>query len=160
MAEAFIPRRKADDNDLGFEQLRSEAVALIEQVSGRVWTDYNLHDPGITILEQLIYAITDLCYRCDFAIQDYLADSAGEVDLRAQALHRPAEIFTCRPTTSADYRKLLLDKLPEIDNLWLGETSQNDIRGLYQLSVKLKSGLAAEKQEAIVARIRGSLRNG
>ena len=154
MDEAHIPRRKADDSDLGFEQLRSEAIALIEQVSGKVWTDYNLHDPGITILEQLIYAITDLSYRCDFAIQDYLADSAGELDLQAQALHRPAEIFTCRPTTSADYRKLLLDVLPQIDNLWLSETSHNGIRGLYQLSVKLKRGLAPGEQEAVVARIR------
>ena len=95
----FIPRRKAGDNELAFERLRSEAIGLIEEVSGQVWSDYNLHDPGITILEQLIYAITDLSYRYEFPIQDYLANEKGEVNYKAQALHQPHEILTCRPIT-------------------------------------------------------------
>ena len=64
MSDALsIKRRKAADSDISFESLRSEAVKLLQQVSGKVWTDYNLHDPGITILEQPIFAVTDLIYR-------------------------------------------------------------------------------------------------
>ena len=37
---------------LGMEQIRA--------LSGTVWTDHNLHDPGVTILELAAYALTDL----------------------------------------------------------------------------------------------------
>ena len=80
MSEAIsIKRHKSASNYASFESLRSEAIKLVQQVSGKVWTDYNLHDPGITILEQLIYAITDIIYRTDFPVEDYLTGNDGEV---------------------------------------------------------------------------------
>ena len=30
--------------------------------SRREWTDSNLHDPGITVVELLVYALSDLTY--------------------------------------------------------------------------------------------------
>ncbi len=165
----FIPRHKVGANELGFERLRREAIGLIEEVSGQVWSDYNLHDPGITILEQLIYAITDLSYRCEFPVQDFLANETGEIDHQQQALHLPHEILTCRPTTPADYRKLWLNALPVIDNLWLdelesqedqlansnGEAESSDpVRGLYQLAVKLAQDVDPERHNAIKGEIR------
>ena len=103
MNEALsIKRRKSGQSDVSFDSLRSEAIKLIQQLSGKVWTDYNLHDPGITILEQLLYAITDLIYRTEFAIEDYLASEDGSIDLEAQGLHGPAEIFSCRATITSD----------------------------------------------------------
>ena len=38
-----------------------------QKFSGEKWTDYNYHDPGITLLEQICYAITDLGYKSNFA---------------------------------------------------------------------------------------------
>lgn len=46
-----------------YYQLRREGIGYIEQMGSSQWTDYNTHDPGITILEALCYAITDLAYR-------------------------------------------------------------------------------------------------
>ena len=40
-----------------FEVLQEESLAQLQELSGNVWTDYNLHDPGVTILEQLNYAL-------------------------------------------------------------------------------------------------------
>lgn len=152
MTEAVsIKRRKASDSELSFDSLRSEAIELIQKISGQVWTDYNLHDPGITILEQLIYALTDLSYRCEFALEDYLADTDGRVNLEAQALHEPADIFTSRPATPDDYRKLLLNALPEIDYIRLtGANSLEGPRGIYRLSVKLAHGLEPDRRETII----------
>jgi len=152
MAEAVsIKRRKASASELSFDSLRSEAIELMQKISGQVWTDYNLHDPGITILEQLIYALTDLSYRCEFALEDYLADADGRVNLEAQALHAPADIFSSRPATPDDYRKLLLNALPEIDNIRLSEmNSLEGPRGIYRLSVKLAQGLEPSRRETIV----------
>ena len=161
MTEALsIKRRKSRQSDVSFDSLRSEAVKLIQQLSGKVWTDYNLHDPGITILEQLLYAVTDLIYRTEFAIEDYLAGEDGSIDLEAQGLHGPAEIFSCRATTTRDYRKLLLDKVAVADNVWLSAMSEQtgafQCQGLYRLSVKLSQGLGRHERDAAIERLRAA----
>ena len=53
-------------------RLRKEGIGFIEQMGSGQWTDYNTHDPGITILEALCYAITDLAYRTGMDIKDIL----------------------------------------------------------------------------------------
>ena len=159
MTEALsIRRRAAGQGDASFDSLRREAVKLIQQLSGEVWTDYNLHDPGITVLEQLVYAVTDLIYRTEFAIEDYLACEDGSIDLEAQGLHGPAEIFSCRATTTLDYRKLLLNKVPLADNVWISAMSQEpgQHQGLYRLSVKLAHGLDAHAQDAAIDQLRAA----
>ena len=90
---------------LDFEALRAEGLRLLGRLTGTQWTDHNVHDPGVTILEQLCYAITELAYRASYPIPDLLAGS----DLEA-ALPGPAAILTCDPVTEADLRKLVLDE--------------------------------------------------
>lgn len=161
MTEALsIKRSKSGQSDVSFDSLRSEAIKLIQQLSGKVWTDYNLHDPGITVLEQLLYAITDLIYRTEFAIEDYLAGEDGSIDLEAQGLHEPAEIFSCRATTTRDYRKLLLDKVAVADNVWLSAMSEQSgtvqCQGLYRLTVKLAQGLDTHDRDAAIDQLRAA----
>ena len=38
---------------LDYALLRQEGIDLIARLAGKRWTDYNSHDPGITILEAL-----------------------------------------------------------------------------------------------------------
>ncbi len=45
---------------LSFETLRNEGIGHIAGFSGKIWTDHNLHDPGITILEVLCYVLSDI----------------------------------------------------------------------------------------------------
>ena len=45
---------------LDYGTLRQQGIRYLERLAGKAWTDFNAHDPGITILEQLCYAITDL----------------------------------------------------------------------------------------------------
>lgn len=151
-----IRRRSPGQDDFAFDRLRREAIELIQQVSGKIWTDYNLHDPGVTILEQLVYSITELIYRSQFPLADYLADTDGSVDLESMGLSSPAEAFPCRPTTALDYRRRLLDAVAEADNVWLEPVSpqSGSNRGLYRMSVKLRQGLGAAEQERAVERLR------
>ena len=51
---------------LNFQVLRDIGIKRLQALSSDLWTDYNLHDPGVTILEVLCYAITDLGYRNNF----------------------------------------------------------------------------------------------
>ena len=48
---------------LDYAALRAAGLRHLERLAGHLWTDFNDHDPGITILEQLCYALTDVAYR-------------------------------------------------------------------------------------------------
>jgi len=37
---------------LDFSSLREQGIALIQRLAGTTWTEYNAHDPGVSILEQ------------------------------------------------------------------------------------------------------------
>ncbi len=113
---------------MDFLRLREEALEVIRQLAGDTqggqgWTDHNLHDPGITILEQLCYALTDLGYRLNFSVPALLADA---VDHRQQTIAwkpglptgSPAslpgmpgleDVLPSAPTTIDDWRKVMLD---------------------------------------------------
>ena len=64
------PRRPAKNKPLqqaeDYRLLRAQGMDYIQCLSSKVWTDHNLHDPGITTLEVLCYALTDLAYRTAF----------------------------------------------------------------------------------------------
>ena len=106
--------------------LRQEGIKHIEKLASRIWTDYNTHDPGITILELLCYAITDLGYRSSYDIKDIITTEPGKPDAWVNQFHTAAEIFPCNPVTILDYRKLLVD-LPGIKNAWLEIAEENEI---------------------------------
>ena len=64
-----IPKDVATKNDLDFYFLREKGVEYIESLGSSLWTDLNTHDPGMTILEMLCYAITDLGMRIEMPIE-------------------------------------------------------------------------------------------
>jgi len=102
---------------MDYDLLRREGLQLIQALAGNVWTDYNATDPGITILEALCYAITDLSYRLSFDIEDLLAYPPHE--LHPHPLFLSArENLTTAPLTLNDYRRLLID-IPGVKNAWL-----------------------------------------
>src|SRR5687768_10479271 len=102
---------------LDYEALRREGLKHIEELSSSLWTDYNVHDPGITILEALCYAITELGYRCGFQMKDLLANEAGNTG-EGQVFFTAKNILTVNPLTVTDYRKLLVD-IEGVANAWL-----------------------------------------
>jgi hypothetical protein len=112
-----------------FYRLRREGIGHIAESSGDLWTDYNVHDPGITILEALAYAITDLSYRAGFSVEDLLASApsasaldAGDGPYPDQAYFSARQILTVNPTTPADFRRLLIDA-EAVRNAWVRDGS-------------------------------------
>ena len=78
------------------------------------WTDFNDHDPGVMILEQLVYALTSLGYRARFSVPELLADGHGRVSDEENSFHAPDKILVTHPVTVADYERLLYDRFPAI----------------------------------------------
>ena len=110
-----------------FDFLREEGIAYLQKVVGKIWTDFNVHDPGVTILEQLCYAITDLGYRANLDIQDLLAinpDDPTEKELNNFLTAR--EILMNAPFTINDFRKLLIDQ-EGIKNAWLEKSTVSEV---------------------------------
>lgn len=103
--------------DQDYTLLREEGLKHIEDLASAIWTDYNTHDPGITILEALCYAITELGYRTSFDIKDLIANKDGEIHLD-QAFFTAKNILTAEPLTIEDYRKILVD-IVGVKNAWL-----------------------------------------
>ncbi|MDR7334595.1 hypothetical protein [Roseateles asaccharophilus] len=137
-----------DTDSVGFDELRARGLTLLQKLSGRVWTDHNLHDPGITLLEQLCFGLTDIVYRAGFPVADHLTGPDGRIDHADQSLHPPSEALPCRPTTIGDYRRHLLDALPELDDATL---EPDPGTGLYRLRLKFRAGLGAAVQARIAA---------
>ncbi|WP_200978580.1 hypothetical protein [Echinicola sp. 20G] len=114
-----IPKKVSTKDDLDFHYLRELGIAYIEQLGGKLWTDYNSHDPGITILEMLSYAITDLGMRLELPITDILASNDPSKDINSQ-FFKASEVLPTSPITEIDYRKLFID-IEGVKNCWLAK---------------------------------------
>jgi hypothetical protein len=157
-----IRRRAGPASPVSFDGLRSEAVRRAQALSGHTWSDYNLHDPGVTILEQLCYALTDLVYRIGFPVADHLAGPDDRIDFASLALHGPAQVFPCRPTTVADYRRALLDTLDALDNAWVGtEVAESGpsigVNGLFRIALEHTEQVDDEAARAAARQAAGAL---
>lgn len=104
-----------------YDFLRKEGMKYIEKLGNKLWTDYNAHDPGITILEVLSYAITELGYRSSFDIKNILCDRYGKIS--NHTFFPASAIFSNAPLTEIDYRKLLID-IDGISNAWFLATKK------------------------------------
>ena len=134
-----IPRKSGPADEYSFDGLRSEGIKLVQDLSGSIWTDYNLHDPGVTILEQLCYALTDLINRAESDIPDYLTGSNRQINFEQQALFKPRTIFPSGPVTINDYRKIIFDGVPELDNVWITKVDDESGQGLYHVYAQMQT---------------------
>ena len=113
-----IPKNVSTNDDLDYAFLRKKGQEYIEQLSSQIWTDYNEHDPGITMLEVLCYAITDLGMRMDMPIENILAPGKKTEQKVSEQFFSATEILPSKPVTELDYRKLFID-IEGVKNCWL-----------------------------------------
>jgi hypothetical protein len=99
-----------------FQALKDRALAYIQSHSDYHWTNFNPSDPGVTILDQLCYALTELGYCNDFSIQDILTNRNGRLNLDNQ-FYLPGEILTTSPITPPDYKKYIIDGVANVINV-------------------------------------------
>ena len=108
-----IPKNPVYPPSMDFPRLRREGIRHLERLGSAIVTDFNDHEAGITMLEVLDYAITDLGYRTHWPAGDLFALPPGR-----KPYPTAAEILTNGPVTALDLRKLLLD-LEGVRNAWV-----------------------------------------
>lgn len=156
---------------LDYEGLKQIGLSYIQNASRKTWTDLGIHDPGITMLEQLCFALVDLGYRTSFDIKDVMARMP-----QGESLLSPESILSCSPVTVDDYRKLILehfrDKVRNVhfsrkdrrmyfDNALSKKLDTNsvEIAGQYHVQVELTDEYYSRSQE-IIDEIKSFLNNG
>src|SRR3954466_4130119 len=102
-----IPKEPNSEPALNHELLYAAGLGHVQRLASNSWTDYNVHDPGVTILELLSYALTDLGYRATFPIADLLASDSDNIAKMADQFFTARRILPNRTLTLLDYRKLL-----------------------------------------------------
>lgn len=133
-----------DINPMDYDALRAFGIDYIQKISGKLWTDFNIHDPGVTILEAVCFALSDLAYRTNFAIQDLLTPKNGINPSIEKPSFLAEEILPCNPTTCDEYRKLILEHIPGVRNVRIEavkpqKSSDSDIiNGFYNVYVELE----------------------
>lgn len=122
----IITRPENQNPSQDFEFLREQGIEHLEKLATRLWSDFNSHDPGVTILELLCYAITDLGYRTSLEDLTIFNPAGGAVSGPSKSFYTPGEIFRNSPLTWDDYRRILID-LPEVANAWISKAPAIDI---------------------------------
>lgn len=134
-----IPRKESQAESQGFEYLRQLGVESLQKLSGKIWTDYNVHDPGVTLLEILCYAVSEAGFRAQFSVPDLLEPPPKEAK-PAHTLFGPAEMLYSAPITTLDYNRLFLD----IDGVAIARLIPSrrnpDFKGIFDLEVQLSPG--------------------
>lgn len=129
-----------------WQRLQKKTLEEIQGMAGQQWTDYNAHDPGVTMADILNYALTELDYRLGFGLPDYLSEKEETPDFRKYGLFAPEEIFPVSPVTAVDYRKLMTDAVEEVDNLWIYPAGKV---GWYDLLVELTPDAETGSREKV-----------
>ncbi|MCB9278195.1 MAG: hypothetical protein H6562_04735 [Lewinellaceae bacterium] len=164
-----IKRIPPADKSMDFDFLRKEAIRYAQQLSGDSWTDYNEHDPGVTLLEYLAFAITDLGYRTAFDIKDLLyarenkKAPAPEFLLKngkeppINAFFGPSAILPAGPLIESDYRRLIIDRCNHlVKNAWFQPVTDQEqgYKGLYRVLVQLAEDYNPENDSEALQEIR------
>ncbi|HBN44400.1 MAG TPA: hypothetical protein DD441_14055 [Parabacteroides distasonis] len=100
-----------------FDSLQKNALETIRELSGQLWTDHAPHDPGITTLDILNYALSELDYQMSFPLEQYLTGSDNRFNPEDYGLFSPERVSGMAPVTPKDYRDHFLDQLDNTDFL-------------------------------------------
>jgi len=134
---SILPKKPSHDV-LDFAYLKRKGIEQVQKLTGKIWTDFNAHDPGVTILENLCYAITELGYRSRYSVRDILSPKDRPIGPGSEStLFEAHEILPANPLTINDYRKLILD-IGGVKNVLIRPSRRYpEFSGIYEIEVVL-----------------------
>ncbi len=134
--------RHVSNITLDFIRLRDEGIRLIQSMSGDVWTDYNLHDPGVTTLEVLCYGLTELGYRTQLLHDAFNSEELMGANFIEEYFFKPDDVLSSPPITKRDFEHFIEKKHPQVLKAWFSEypvfASGNVVEGGYEIAILLK----------------------
>lgn len=118
-----IPAAPPTRPSTNYAALREAGMGWIRLWASDSWTDHNVHDPGITMLEAYSYAMTELGLRLELDMADLI--KSGEAVAAPQLV--PAHLaLPMGPVNAADLRRVLLDH-PLVSDAQIFEPADNEV---------------------------------
>ena len=150
---AFLQKEIKLPESKDYAFLKRTGIDYSQELSGDIWTDYNHHDPGVTILENLCFALTELAYKAGISVEELLYAKRQEpFDSQDNAFFIGERIFPSAPITTLDYRRVLVDYLyPDVKNAWLRPLQSGafgvDMAGLYRVDLITNKSSQEDNEE-------------
>ena len=148
----------SDEEPPGIVKLQQNLLGYAQSLSGNIWSDYNIHDPGVMLLEQIAYAITEIEYRAALPITDRLVsvNLANESD--SYHLTPPDALFRMQAVTVDDYEAVLSSSDPRVERVLI-TPGEGEESGLYHIFVVPGSQDVSEQACTAVALAYKNIRN-
>jgi len=106
-------KRNKEEN--GYSRLQEQIQDWLQRLCYNRWTDFNVHDPGVTLADTLAYALYEIEYLFDSTFEKYLNIQPGkEEDYRKKGLLPKEEITSPAVVTPEDYQQLILNTVEEV----------------------------------------------
>lgn len=107
----FIKKRERTANF--YQELQERTLDRLQELSGDVWTDFNIHDPGVTISDNMNYALFELQYKLELPFQAFIGpDTADYVN---KGILPGDFIFSQSIVTPEDYEQLFLNGIEHLE---------------------------------------------
>lgn len=149
-----LKRRGKEDNL--YVALQKQSLEMVQQLSGDVWTDYNEHDPGVTLMDTLNYALFETNYQQEFEFEEYLGNpQTGNLINEQAGFFSASEVFAPAVVTPADYEKLIEEQIPGINKCRVSISDANR----YIIEVELKDGVDSEPISRAISALYHANRN-
>lgn len=136
-----ISKQPPANPSLNFNALKEEGLTAVRALSGKIWTDHNLHDPGVTTLEVLCYALTDAGYRTELLKGIFESDKTPSPEFIQQYFFRNQDLLPASPVTAEDFEKKI-EQHPHVVCAWLIQKATlrygHAIRGFYEVVLMLR----------------------
>lgn len=151
---------------LDYYVLRRMGMKHIARLGGSLWSDHNIHDPGVTVLELLCFALTDLQRRTSIDMRNILTQKGERHPHIAYSFHKAERILPSHPITIHDYKRLIIDKVPGVRNVLIKTTTQKydiprktegdpdkiEIHGFYDIFLELENFSILKEYQYIIGR--------
>lgn len=125
----FIKKRERTDNF--YQELQEKTLDRLQELSGDIWTDFNVHDPGVTISDNMNYALFELQYKLELPFRAFVGPHpeayASKGILPAKQILSPSIV------TPGDYEELFLSD--ERLTPYLEDCAVDFDRGFYHIKV-------------------------
>jgi len=138
----FIRRREKGNNY--YRKLQNDSLEMLQHLSGERWTDFNVHDPGLTISDFVNYALYELNYNYEFPFESYLADEDGVVRYERKGIFDETRVLSPSVVTTRDYECLIMNAFEEVAACRVSLS-----KGYYRITIKPQKALSKENREEL-----------
>lgn len=137
-ANFTIKRDQIDSDAVNYQKLLEQGMLLAGKYSGEIWTNFNHSDPGVTILQNLCYALTELGYKTELPIADLLTNKYGKIEYHDH-FFKPEKALTTSPVLIKDYKKLILNEFPFVKQIYFQSYQMSGARYWLQPLIEINT---------------------